>query len=437
MNKLAEHADKNELITARMLTTKAEINDACALLYEIYIKYMQWEFDNDNPSNLHIEHKKRRNILVDRFTDKAVWFGTFSKNKLIGCARLCYVDEDNKFEVESYPSSKVVYQYLPQDRGDCVEMNRIALDTKYKNKILITHYLFKCVFEYCQQNHLSVIAFSDNYLINILFKRIDFRLIIESAFKYEIKDLAPVNFYFANYINGDITKIVNNIGLLKLPYYPNIHNFLDTLDLVAQILPTPVYWQDQNGKVLGANESCLKRMGTTSDKIIGHTPYYFYPMEIAEHILNHNDKIIRTGEVLAQEETANNFTTGELIHALAIKSPLYDEGGTIIGIIGVSIDITAQKEKERLERENLAHIVQANENQKSRNIIEQIVHEIEFTLSNLEDTSHKIQEVLPEHEKSDMQQIISNINCITTNILNKFDTSSDNYFNKHKNEQNI
>ena len=44
--------------------------------------------------------------------------------------------------------------------------------------------------------------------------------------------------------------------------------------------------------------------------------------------------------------------TGKYKYFMAIKSPLKNTEGTIIGIVGTSIDITAEKEAEQLKHEN-------------------------------------------------------------------------------------
>jgi len=94
------------LITIKRLNTPALITEACSLLYEVYIQQQNWQFSPDNPSKLRVEIRNNKSVLVDRFTDHAIWFGAFDDDKLVGCVRLSGVDENNQLEIEGYSSSQ-------------------------------------------------------------------------------------------------------------------------------------------------------------------------------------------------------------------------------------------------------------------------------------------------------------------------------------------
>lgn len=151
----------------------------------------------------------------------------------------------------------------------------------------------------------------------------------------------------------------------------NRPGIFDALDAVAAILPAPVYWHDTTGVVLGINDQCLKAMGA-SREIVGKRPYDFYPKEVADHILEHNKKVMSTEQILSQEEMIEDITTKQVKYFTAIKAPLYDDCGRVIGIVGTSIDITAEKEAEKLVFE---------QQEKFRKIVHQTVHDIRSPLT--------------------------------------------------------
>ncbi len=127
---------------------------------------------------------------------------------------------------------------------------------------------------------------------------------------------------------------------------------LDDLNRVAQILPSPIYWEDTDSVILGANELVLQGTGAKiAANYVGKTLYEIYPKQMADHIKIHNEEVMRTRKILAQEESIKDISTGEVKHYIAVKSPLFDDDGTVIGLVGTSIDITDRKEKERLEIE--------------------------------------------------------------------------------------
>ena len=130
-------------------------------------------------------------------------------------------------------------------------------------------------------------------------------------------------------------------------------NILRCLELLAPSFPIPMYWNDLSSVVLGANERTLSAVGISRiDEILGKTPYEMYPSEIAERIVKHNEEVIRIGQILSQEEIIKDIATGRMKYYSAFKSPLRDEDGKIIGTLGTSIEITAEKEADLLRLEN-------------------------------------------------------------------------------------
>ena len=124
-------------------------------------------------------------------------------------------------------------------------------------------------------------------------------------------------------------------------------NTLMMLEKFSALIPTPLYWEDRNSVILGANNHVLQGAGITSlDQYVGKTLYELYPKEMADHIKQHNEEVMRTGKTLSQEESIKDISSGKIKYFTAVKSPLYDDDGSIIGVIGTSIDITEQKNME-------------------------------------------------------------------------------------------
>ena len=122
-------------------------------------------------------------------------------------------------------------------------------------------------------------------------------------------------------------------------------NILKFLEVVAPILPAPLYWLDKASCVLGINKAMLDAVGAPSYNFcIGKSAFDVYPKDMAEVIIDHNNHVISRGETLAQEEKILNITTGKMQYFAAVKSPLYNDEGDIVGLIGTSIDITAERE---------------------------------------------------------------------------------------------
>ena len=134
-------------------------------------------------------------------------------------------------------------------------------------------------------------------------------------------------------------------------------NILMMLEKFSALIPTPLYWEDRDSVILGANNHVLQGAGITSlDQYVGKTLYELYPKEMADHIKQHNEEVMRTGKTLSQEESIKDISSGKIKYFTAVKSPLYDDDGSIIGIIGTSIDITEQKRLEAIKDDFISNM---------------------------------------------------------------------------------
>ncbi|KTC85740.1 PAS domain-containing hybrid sensor histidine kinase/response regulator [Legionella drozanskii] len=173
---------------------------------------------------------------------------------------------------------------------------------------------------------------------------------------------------------------------------------LELLKIVAPILPAPIYWEDVNSVLLGGNEAVFAATGAMlAEAYVGKTLFELYPADMAAHIKHHNEEVMRTGKVLAQEEAIRDIATGELKYFTAIKAPLRDDSGNIIGIVGTSIDITEQKKL-------LDDLKRAKENAESANhakteFIANMSHDIRTPLSGIIGMSRFLEEKSADPEE--------------------------------------
>lgn len=194
---------------------------------------------------------------------------------------------------------------------------------------------------------------------------------------------------------------------------------LEYLKIVAPILPAPIYWENVNSVILGGNEPIFKASGAmVHDAYVGKTLYELYP-ETAEHIKQHNEEVMKTGEILSQEEVISDITTGEIKYFMAIKAPLRDDEGNVIGIVGTSIDITAEKEAERLRLENEAHKVQLQAQENFTKIAAQVAHDIKSPTASLLMLLKSCQDI-PEKERIALREATMRIQDIASNLLSHY-----------------
>ncbi len=136
-----------------------------------------------------------------------------------------------------------------------------------------------------------------------------------------------------------------------------LHEF--HLKQIIAMMPGHIYWQDENLNFLGCNDEQAKDAGLESaDEIIGKSNYDMPWKDEAEDLNKINMDVMLTGRPHVVEEV-NVRPDGTRRVYLSQKVPLKDLKGTNGGIIGVSLEITQQKELENKLRAELGEAISA------------------------------------------------------------------------------
>lgn len=129
----------------------------------------------------------------------------------------------------------------------------------------------------------------------------------------------------------------------------------EILENIISLMPGHVYWINRDGYYLGCNNNQAKSAGLTSRKdIIGKKnkdlPWNLNAEEICDNLDNINEKVMATGREVIVEEQASTLTKNGAIF-LSTKVPLFNKMKNVIGMLGISIDITdIKKNEEELRR---------------------------------------------------------------------------------------
>lgn len=114
---------------------------------------------------------------------------------------------------------------------------------------------------------------------------------------------------------------------------------------VLENIPHRVWLQDKAGRFLAANQPFCQVWQKTPEAIIGSYLHQIIPPEQFEIFRREDEAIMSTGEPLTLEEKVIT-ATGATRWFSTSKTPLRDEAGQIIGITGISMDITVRKQAE-------------------------------------------------------------------------------------------
>ena len=150
-------------------------------------------------------------------------------------------------------------------------------------------------------------------------------------------------------------------------------NYYRTL---VQNLPQKIFLKDKNSVYLSCNENYSRDLKMRPAKIAGKTDYDFYPKELAEKYRADDKRIVESGKTEDIEE--KYIQDGKEIIVHTVKTPVKDEKGKIIGILGIFWDITESKHADdelKKYRERLEELVEER-TAKLRNANEQLQQEI-------------------------------------------------------------
>lgn len=130
--------------------------------------------------------------------------------------------------------------------------------------------------------------------------------------------------------------------------YSEQENFLK---IFMDYIPDAVFFKDKNAKYLKANNTEAVKLGVSSVKdVIGKDIREFYQEENAKQIFDEEKEVINSGRILNKEENII-LPDGKLHWLHTTKVPFPDETGEIVGLFGISRDITENKSNE----ENLTY----------------------------------------------------------------------------------
>ena len=116
------------------------------------------------------------------------------------------------------------------------------------------------------------------------------------------------------------------------------------IDALLQGTGSAIYIKDTQGCFLFANPVCLGILNKTLEEVLGYDETTILEPDIAKQIMSDDAAIMQSGVERVFEELVP--VGGKLHTFLSVKNPLRDEAGNLLGIMGVSTDITERKERE-------------------------------------------------------------------------------------------
>lgn len=117
------------------------------------------------------------------------------------------------------------------------------------------------------------------------------------------------------------------------------------LDAVISGTSDAVFVKDANGRYLLVNGAAAGFSGKDPAAIIGHDDRFLFPEKSALELMSMDKKIMAGGKTQTHEEQLATFDGKSLVF-LVTKGPVFDANGKVMGLFGISREITDRKRAE-------------------------------------------------------------------------------------------
>ena len=133
------------------------------------------------------------------------------------------------------------------------------------------------------------------------------------------------------------------------------------LNAVSQNSPDLLFAKDSQGRLTYASESTLRVLGKSAAEVLGKTDAEFHPdLRLGEAVME-NDRIVRETRRPLVVEELTQLADGSVRIYLSKKIPWTADDGTLLGTLGIAVDITERKQTETELKERTEELAKSQE----------------------------------------------------------------------------
>lgn len=173
------------------------------------------------------------------------------------------------------------------------------------------------------------------------------------------------------------------------------------LQALIEAIPDLVWMKDAEGVYLICNPMFERFFGASMASIVGKTDYDFVDRELADFFRNHDRKAMTSDKPSINEEWLTFAADGHRSLFETIKTPVRDAHGKLVGVLGISRDVTQAREAQeelRLLNINLEYRVEERTrelealNQELESFSYSVSHDLKAPLRGIDGYSQLLQE---------------------------------------------
>jgi len=136
------------------------------------------------------------------------------------------------------------------------------------------------------------------------------------------------------------------------------------LRAVLEGIADPVYVKDADGRYVLVNSAAAESVGLRPEEYVGRTDAELFPAEVAGQLRADDQAATTSGEPRRFRETLDT-PEGPRVYQ-AVKAPWRDAAGRVLGVVGVSRDVTEQEQVEAERRRLLERLHEVQEEERRR-----------------------------------------------------------------------
>jgi two-component system cell cycle sensor histidine kinase/response regulator CckA len=125
----------------------------------------------------------------------------------------------------------------------------------------------------------------------------------------------------------------------------------DLLDNLITTIPDSVYFKDRAGRFVKINAALARQFGLDDPSAaVGKTDFDFFSDEHAQEASADDRRVMATGQPLVAVEEKETWPDGRITWVSTTKVPIRDATAQVVGLVGISRDVTARKQMEQALR---------------------------------------------------------------------------------------
>jgi len=138
--------------------------------------------------------------------------------------------------------------------------------------------------------------------------------------------------------------------MAKKKYLDIEHKYRLLSDLMNRI-PDVIYFKDNQGRFMMVNQAHAKGLGLKPEDLIGKTDFDLFPKERAEMMTKDDLYVLKSGKPIVDKIERATRPDGVDNYVSTSKIPRFNKQGKVIGLVGITRDITHRMQFERIKDE--------------------------------------------------------------------------------------